>query len=79
MSLVIYLIKSITERPWECINPCMQVLQRCQNAAALHVGDATCASFTFEECALSCSDGCQTGCEVGRRERQCQGLRLGGP
>lgn len=55
----------------------MQVLRRCENAAALHVGEATCTGFTFEACALSCADGCETGCEVGRREHQCEGLRIG--
>ncbi|CAL5222313.1 g4657 [Coccomyxa viridis] len=54
-----------------------EVLRRCENAAAMHVGDATCTGFSFEECALSCADGCDAGCEVGRREHQCKGLRIG--
>ncbi|EIE23319.1 hypothetical protein COCSUDRAFT_33304 [Coccomyxa subellipsoidea C-169] len=52
-----------------------EVLQRCANAAALHVGEVTCHSFSFDECALSCSD-CPTGCELQRPEQSCRGLRI---
>ncbi|BDA50317.1 hypothetical protein COCOBI_15-4460 [Coccomyxa sp. Obi] len=52
-----------------------EVLQRCGNAAALHVGEVTCTGFTFEDCALSCSD-CQNGCELQRPEQSCRGVRI---
>jgi hypothetical protein len=55
----------------------LQVLRRCENAAALHVGDVTCHGFSFEECALSCGDGCDSGCETHRAERQCTGILVG--
>jgi hypothetical protein len=53
------------------------VLRRCENAAALHVGEANCTGFSFEDCALSCSDGCDTGCETHRDEMKCSGLLIG--
>ncbi|KAK9903303.1 hypothetical protein WJX75_002347 [Coccomyxa subellipsoidea] len=48
-----------------------EVLERCGNAAALHVGDVTCHGFSFEDCALSCSD-CANGCELQRPEQICR-------
>lgn len=56
---------------------CTQVLQRCQNAAGMHVGDAKCTGFTFSGCAYSCSDDCEHGCEVQRYESVCDGMRIG--